>query len=316
MTLSTPPQAILHIGLPKTATTALQRHYFPALPKHRFTYIGTAQPRPDHPSGTYKSIMAAVESPADCLADRVNDAQAMLAMLPQQKTLVFSEELITVDGVVSWQEKIDRLHQVFAMYTCTILITIREPVSGLFSLYVELYRSLERRFPTLVEFAESNQAQIFDFRYLAAVARQAFRTTSIVLIPFEDLKPGGGFLSRLSDLFEINPPSHLPKENDKKIYLQGAVQIPALSVRQGLDQLGDHLPFWAGRRIAGLTRRLVRPLHRLIDDIPLPGTERTLKIPGPDCRLHRYAESNTWLLKNHGIDYRSVTTADSQKVGR
>ena len=90
MSLSSPPQAVLHIGLPKTGTTALQQHFFPALPDDRFTYIGTDQPRPNRGGVAYRAIMDALNCPADIRDVRVYQAQAQLAQLPQQKTLVLS----------------------------------------------------------------------------------------------------------------------------------------------------------------------------------------------------------------------------------
>lgn len=308
MSLSSPPQAVLHIGLPKTGTTALQQHFFPALPDNRFTYIGTDQPRPNRGGVAYRAIMDALNCPADIRDVRVYQAQAQLAQLPQQKTLVLSEELITVDGLVPWQEKVARLGKIFSYHTCTLVMTVREPRSGLFSLYVELFRSLEIRFPTFADFAASNQSQIFDFHYLASVAHNAFPATCIVLIPFEELRPGGTFLSRLAQVFDIRPPSHLPKENNTKTYYEDAVRIPALSLEQGLERWEDAHPLWLLRKLARLTRRLLRPVGGLLNHIQIPGSERLIKIPEPSCVPLRYAESNNWLLINYEIDYKSVTS--------
>ncbi len=304
MPSSSPPQAVLHVGLAKTATTSLQRHFFPLTPAASFTYIGTAQPRSRHPSPAYTAIMATLNSPTTSLVARMRIAQARLAELSLDKPVLFSEEMVTVDGPLPWQEKVARLGEIFAGHAATILITIREPVSGLYSLYVELFRDVVRQYPTFETFCSSNQANIYDFRLLDTVVRNAFPTATPIMIPFEALKPGGSFLQRIADALQIAPPiNHLPRENSTKCYLGRHVRIPPLTTKNALERLSYQDCSWIMRKAGQTALRLLARAGYLPAKIPLPWTARLVPLPRPGQKLQRYSDSNAWLLRNYGIDY-------------
>jgi hypothetical protein len=302
--MPSPSRAVLHIGLPKTATTSLQRHYFPFIPETVLTYIGTQQPRPRRPHPSYSTIMNVIESPPDVLDHHLNIARVSLAALPASKAILFSEEMITVDGHVPWQEKIRRLGMVFTHHPCTILVTVREPVSGLFSLYVELFRSLENRFPTFVDFSEGNQAAIYDYRFLTAILSDAFPETPVMFVPFENLQMGDSFLRQISDILQTQSPiTHLPKENNTKNYRDSKILLPALTTHAALDRLRNSHPHWFVRKFCSATQTLLKPAAPLLRRIPVPWTTRCLSIPSADALPSRYADSNAWLLENYGINY-------------
>lgn len=302
--MPSPSRAVLHIGLPKTATTSLQRHYFPFIPDTVLTYIGTEQPRPRRPHPSYSTIMNVIDSPPDVLNHHLNIAQTSLAALLAGKAVLFSEEMITVDGHVPWQDKIRRLGMVFANHSCTILVTVREPVSGLFSLYVELFRSLETRFPTFADFSEGNQAAIYDYRFLTSILSDAFPATPVMFVPFEKLKTGDAFLRQISDILQTHSPiSQLPQENNTKNYRDSKILLPALTTQAALDRLCKGHPSWFVRKLCSATQTLLKPAAPLLRSIPVPWTRRCLSIPSSDTLLPRYADSNAWLLKNYGINY-------------
>lgn len=310
MPSSSPPKAVLHIGLAKTATTSLQQHFYPLAPESVTAYIGTMQPRQRFQSPAYAAIMNAVNSPRANLVDSVKLAQAALAEIPSQKSVLFSEEMITVDGPSTWQEKVARLGEIFSGHAPTVLITIREPLSGLFSLYVELFRKVARRYPTFLSFCTSNQAAAYDFRLLTTVVTKAFPTATVTLIPFEELRPGGTFLTKIADVLQFTPPiDHLPRTNNTKRRIGSHVQIPALSLKTAMKQLSHQDRSWLIRAASKAALKILAPANDLTARIPLPWTERRLPHPFPDQKLHRFFDSNVWLLRNHGIDYNSLANS-------
>jgi hypothetical protein len=116
---------VIHIGLPKTATTTLQRYTFPRLQKLRL--IGEYNP----PAflATLKRINRGYFSEQDVLTVR-------------QEVDALDRALISLEGLVgtdpqSWLEQCERNLRLFGADS-TILITLREPKAYLRSVYQQV----------------------------------------------------------------------------------------------------------------------------------------------------------------------------------
>lgn len=176
---------LLHVGLPKTATTTLQTHYFPRLPAGTFRYLGTLQPRSLHQDPLFLDLRAAVDG--DPGADRV---RALLeACLAQGTSVVVSEEMFTVSSrESSWRAKLERLADIVAGLEYRVLVTVRPPVSGSFSYYVELeprFRAARLDYPAAV--ASDEAMEIFDYRKLASVLDGCFQHDRLYFKRFEEV---------------------------------------------------------------------------------------------------------------------------------
>lgn len=173
----------VHIGLPKTATSTLQTDVFPALQDDKLTYLGVDGERRERASSAlYYQFMDAVES-----SQGIDGVKEMLRKHSQDNDLLLSEELLTVSSKsVPWQIKLERVAEILSGLDYMIIISVRDPVSALFSYYVELFpRFSNIRF---VECAMShNDMLIFHYAKLLAVLSQAFEIERLFFVKFEDI---------------------------------------------------------------------------------------------------------------------------------
>lgn len=155
----------IHIGLPKTGTTALQKFYFEKIENK--TYAGKFY---TNSNTNDLSLML-----FDYIDREENDKSALIKAIKSEKSsdIFISEEMYTIDTVrTTWQEKIIRLSEFFDTYDSDvylkeIIVSHREPISASYSLYVELFDSIKDQYPTLNSFVMySNQAKIYRFNYL------------------------------------------------------------------------------------------------------------------------------------------------------
>ena len=162
---------ICHMGPPKTATTSLQMA-LQALDDHHISYLGTFQPRFRNND---RGIYAMLASAAFCVRVRRKLVKKIRreidASLNRKIDLIMSEEMILLDQKnMPFQKKLEALGRIIGQYSPLILITIREPIAAIKSLYIELYyRNPQDRTPDFSDFLMSNQVKIYDYLYLVGV---------------------------------------------------------------------------------------------------------------------------------------------------
>jgi len=189
----------LHLGLAKTATTALQNQFFPKLKKINYLHREIK----DKNSLSYKIATYCFSAEEDLTL--LYSVKTSLESLLRETDVLISEEWFTMDYSwfygfkgASWQEKLFRLGSIVEEFDFKILITTREPVSGLFSLYCELYNVAQYvRNESFISFIEtSNDALSYDLASLNKVIDKAFNQ-SPYLLPYEMLHSDNDFLSAL-----------------------------------------------------------------------------------------------------------------------
>lgn len=171
-------EVIVHIGPPKTATTALQ-YTLQSLRSSKFFYGGTAQPR------QRGSLEFSDRLQASCCSAEA-DASELLAevsrILNSGRDVVISQERLLVDRPIPHQEKLRNLRRLLRGFDVTLVVCVRDPVAGLQSLYQELYSSLRLAEKlSFRRFLGSNQAKVFDYHSLDSSIRIAgFQTTRYI----------------------------------------------------------------------------------------------------------------------------------------
>ncbi|MEX2505474.1 MAG: hypothetical protein WD406_00880 [Pseudohongiellaceae bacterium] len=142
------PRVLLHLGLPKTATSSLQHNVFQKLHEHekgRINFLGkcldydykTGRINVNNNTGNF--IRHAVEG---TLA--IKEARLKLAYTLRSDCLnVFSDEglMVAYPGKKNRPlvDKFQNLVKMFQDYDVKVVVTLREPVDYLYALYVELY---------------------------------------------------------------------------------------------------------------------------------------------------------------------------------
>lgn len=174
-----------HIGPPKTASTAIQSA-LQNISGGRVRYEGTFQPRnANRIDGVYTELMNLVR--IDSSIDAVDKVQRQITRELRSGTdLIISEEMLLVSqDDAQFERKLQRLAQVTGPYRCKIIITLREPVAALKSLYVEIY--FRQKVVPLLSFGEfltSDQARVFDYPYLLEILRECgFKNVRCLSMP-------------------------------------------------------------------------------------------------------------------------------------
>jgi len=194
---------LLHVGLPKTATTALQRHLFAKLPGTRS--IG----KPDPPKPLKKALRRLIGE-SDGEASR-SDLECIRAALrpprPDGSTTILSHEGLTStrhelrDADRFLREKGFRVQRVRVArrlreacdVAAQVLFTVREQCGWLLSLYGDLVlrEGLTAGFEAWVEAGLDDLGNFSgdpDFHWLVDVYAAEFGAENVHVMPFEDLR--------------------------------------------------------------------------------------------------------------------------------
>ena len=114
----------IHIGLPKTATTTLQKQVFSNKSNNSLNYLGVYQPRSIKQNALYRHFYKAIYS-----GKELSRVQKMLQNeLNKGKDLLISEEMIVLSTFENrWRKNIENLYEVIKAFDYLIIVTVREP---------------------------------------------------------------------------------------------------------------------------------------------------------------------------------------------
>lgn len=172
----------LHIGPPKTATTALQ-HAFEELADETVIYGGTYQPR-DRNADSLSDVLFKAASRSRTQHDRkLEDAlEQIRSDVLSGKIVVISEEMLGLSRSSSMAQKLAFLGRCFAGVPATIILCLRSPVDAIPSLYQQVYRN--QPFLTKLSFSRfcrSDTIDCYDYRKIVTLLQEAgFDTIRII----------------------------------------------------------------------------------------------------------------------------------------
>lgn len=297
---------IIHIGLPKTATTSLQRCVFSQEHKGQWNYCGIRQPRNQKQDKLYLALMNALDCREQQFESKRKDFVDAYSRLSTSKPLLISEEMVCIDTAVRWQEKLERLGTLTGNGETKILVTVRDSSEGAFSLYAELFHYIRNKYESFHDFFEnSNQARIFRYDEIIPCLENQFGRENIVLVPFEFLREENKFLGKIGEQLGFDLKGvQLPLTNGKSKEKYGIRPHP-ITVADASRQVSN----WCYRRSAifgKLSRLLIKLSFLSKCKIELPWGN-TL-IPYPDFAPLKMAvrESSDWLRDHYGLDYVSA----------
>lgn len=258
-------KVIVHIGLPKTATTSLQMDFFPELENENVCYLGVHHPRTiSNQSTIFESFVGSLST------GNVERVRAELfGLLSEGKTIIISEEMITVSlNNVSWRKKLDNLSKLLSGMNYLLLLTVREPVSAMFSYYVEIIshkQKIGKSFPEVAKFDE--RMEVFHYGKLASELIDHFDEHRILVIKFEDAV--NGMVDGIAKIIVGETGSwegvKLGKRNDKK---QSKDYVYPGTKTTIADTLDSFLKIVKLKDISFLKRykRIYQRIHGLLDD--------------------------------------------------
>ncbi|MEQ9544768.1 MAG: sulfotransferase domain-containing protein [Marinobacter sp.] len=140
------PKVLLHLGLPKTATSSLQHNVLQKLHENKkINFLGkcldydykTAKLEVFNYSGKFIRDAAEEKLP-------IEEARKQLTTVLDSDVLnVFSDEGLMVaypgNENLPLKKKFENLNAIFQDYDVQVVVTLRDPVDYLYSLYVQLY---------------------------------------------------------------------------------------------------------------------------------------------------------------------------------
>ncbi|MZR64147.1 hypothetical protein [Alcanivorax sp. DP30] len=193
---------LLHLGLPKTATSSLQHNVFLPLGREgRINFLGKCL---DY---NYKTAKVSVENYRGKFIRDVAEGkmslgegrEALEASLNPDRLNVFSDEGIMVAypgrANLTLAEKFANLEKLLTGYNVKVVVTLREPVDYLYSLYVELYPdfcskvreldSVEKYTNTLLERPDDCLFESYHFSKWLSRLEKSFPVT---VIEYDQLK--------------------------------------------------------------------------------------------------------------------------------
>lgn len=302
----------LHIGPPKTATTALQ-YAFESIADENLIYGGTFQPRERNGGSLSDVLLRAMGGTAG--RDRLDEVvRQIAAAIRSGKSVVISEELFGLSMATPMADKLAFLGQCFAGLPTTIILCIRNPQEAIPSLYQEIYRS--QPFLTKLNFSKFCRSQApdcYDYRKIISLLQGAGFDT-IRIIGFEQVC-SGNLTTR--DLFDDptlpDRTLTLPRVNTSATRDASPVRrfepisLKLLTQTRLYGRLRNRLPVLRG----GWGERLVI----LLGWIRIPGSEyRALTIPKE--QVDHFSESYAYAC-NYRDNLRRAdeTAADALKKG-
>jgi len=269
---------VVHIGLPKTATTTLQNRLFSEI--QDFAYVGRINN--GYSNADTRELIERITN-QDSLEYKSDRAAALLRSLPEvrmapQKPILVSAEGLSVEGRADRRLIAERLRELFA--PAKILIVLRAQPALLQSMYLNHLRGSGERFLSFEKWLEDIYGGVrfrtphrvgLDFEALITLYDHVFGPENVVVLPFEWIRDmHSQFSSRLGDLVGMNAP-----EVNKRITAHSDNQrlsrrhLWALRM-QGLLAQGTNLAT-VGRRI------LPGPIYQIIRRTVVAGS----RVPSP-----------------------------------
>lgn len=196
------PRILLHLGLPKTATSSLQHNVFQKLHEEkRINFLGKCLDY-DYKTGNVQIVNYTGKFIRDAAEGNLSIDQARLKLegvLDSVLLNVFSDEGIMVaypgkeNRLLS--EKFDNLRRVFEGYNLNVIVTLRHPVDYLYSLYVQLYPdfcSRIKEFNSIEKYTDQllrdSNGVLFESFFFRRWLPQLEETFNLTVLEYEDFK--------------------------------------------------------------------------------------------------------------------------------
>jgi len=276
----------VHVGLHKTGTTALQTDIFPKI--HGVRYVGRYTGSSVYGDDLYEDIIR-----FSFLGNMKTLNQSLvrnkIEKALHQSNILISEEWFTSDfdfystgRGARWQEKIYRLAILLRGLPVKIIVTTREPIEAMSSMYCELLQAGEaKQYDSFYHFAVcDNSALAYRSEYLNSLLVSAFGVNPLY-IDIAELK-NRQFHVKLSELFGVKVPDKLKKHNTKTQNERGVEIVSSNSIYRVIRGLWLRVPLWLRKSLSDRAyqtiRRNLRSRYSSKSVIPNPSAEEIMAV--------------------------------------
>lgn len=211
---------VVHIGFHKTATTSLQEDVYPYIGEYEF--VGRCGGSLKNQDELYLRIAEFCFSSDDIDPVRESEVKNLVLKRLDKSKLLLSEEWLTADysGLfgfkgATWQTKLDRLSRLLTGVEHKILVSLRDPVDGMFSQYCEFMTvGVDDYYPSFEGYAlRSNDAKAY--RYYDFHMFISERFSEVGYITFEHIKSDRN-LTNLKRFLGVQEMPRLGHHNQKR----------------------------------------------------------------------------------------------------
>lgn len=257
------PKVILHLGLPKTATSSLQHNVFQKLHDDgKINFLGKCL-KYDYSTGRVKVYNYSGRFIRDAAEETISidDARELLiSKLNPELLNIFSDEGIMVaypgKENLTLTKKFENLRVLLHGYDVQVVVTIRNPIDYLYSLYVELYPDYFSKVKELnsiekyIEHLISNPNDVlFDSFFYSRWMRDLQGKFQVVVLQYECLEYGASSIYKdwgdmlgiteehFSELFNIRRVNEKKKEG-KEVKRLRDFRIIENKIRNALNKNG------------------------------------------------------------------------------
>ena len=252
---------LVHIGLPKTATTTLQKELFPRVCDADASYVGVVQPRVKIQDPLYTQIYSAICAGAELESAR----DALIKKMQEKVRLIISEEMFTVSTSNSpWEEKLRRLRSLLDGLDYMILCTVREPENASFSYFTELYDKFSQESSSIAEAVASHEAmRIYKYAEFLPALDELFGEKRVYIKTFASIVENGvddilsfiGVDSKVAMSFRIN---NSKRTSGEKVFTGRGLSAGGLvrGLARGIPGRSSNLLRAAKRKTAPMIRAM------------------------------------------------------------
>ena len=211
-------KVIIHVGLAKTATTTLQHDLFQRLHEEgKINFLGKTL-NYDLKTGKAVWINETGQLIREACEGNISipNAEIINELLSEDKINIFSDEGLSIfypnRGSLSLEAKMNNLKRILRGHDTRIVLTIRNQLDCMYSLYVQLYPDFFHKIPELncfqkyAEFYLKNKThpmfESFDYESYLNLIKSHFDTKVLI---YEDLKTNPeSFYQQLQEAFVID----------------------------------------------------------------------------------------------------------------
>lgn len=206
---------ILHIGLPKTATTTLQKDIFPNIPE--ILFVGNNQSGRNISIFNEISQAVTVKELCDVECDRLNKKINDLWGECDKPILISDESFCSAHNGLDWTELLSNLGKILQGNLSCVIVGVRNPAEAVFSRYVQSYNRLtETEKKTRMNFLmHSRDTAMYKYASLNEILKANFRGVNIEYFLYQKIAPMEYFNKIISFLGSDRTADFFSKYNSK-----------------------------------------------------------------------------------------------------
>ena len=258
---SQPASFVLHIGMPKTATTSLQAEVYPRIAERTaYAYAGLLQPQAEVKQ---PKVMSHLHQFFSHGADEAELRAALDEKIADGPLIISHESVLSSTVGAPWHDRVRRVGTLMRDYSPQVYVTVRHPLEAMHSYYVEHFIDAPsgRNTDFATAFTQDPRLQLYRYATSMPLIEEAFGTRPIVETMGDVVSGNSAFLRSLvggSDYLSSDMRQHNVKNRKG-----GATHFDNVTLKDRLRLMVYSTPIGDSVLLRGLISKLRAPLSLL-----------------------------------------------------